>query len=1054
MEPSASYSSDISSGSMHNSATLSDGESSAPSTEELLHNLEHAIEHSGHLLPAQGPITVFVHHNTLHAFEELTFDDAVKKGARIFGCHPYLPEDQYRQRLAQERITVKDLKAVLQADLGERGLDYLIGKTTRFDLRLAMLQFPLRVAPPAELRWFVAETDALRRFREDIPKTARDRFVEKTRHWVMRDLRGGSESGILRKSGSMNRHIHEALAGLFKQFGESSIDNWSEQRWEAFSLQALWRACRAGVHGVKATPLPPPPAVRHRDLLLEASGQDTDRFVNEVLIRFCAAYLDQGLAHWFLPHRDKGFYEAFLAVYSQGWGPPDRWRHSLTRELNRLKEEGLTPLESVLESLNILGVPPQEWESFLTATFLSLRGWGGMVRQIELRADRAVHPIPAGSLVGFLAIRLILERSALESVARETLGFTGPLHLLRQFARNKIQKPEQASVDQRAFLVFQLAQILGWVPEELFRLPKTEWSRLVEQIETFSSLERRRIFQQALERRYRTQTLDALSIHAGKPSSRVQNPKFQAAFCLDEREESFRRHLEEVEPRCETFSAAGFYNVAMYYRGAAEAHYTALCPVIIKPQHWVAEYPTYNFEKTHRRRAQTRRALGAAALQMHIGSRTFTLGALLTTILGGLATIPLVARILFPRLTSRIRKMAALLVGPPPVTELQLERSDSTPGPEENQIGFTVAEMAACGERCLRDIGLTSNFARLVFLVGHGSNSLNNPHNSAYNCGACSGAAGGPNARALARMLNDLRVRDLLAERGLIIPESTVFIGGYHNTCNDSVTYFDLDRLPKTHFQEFEEARQAIEETCDRNAHERCRRFMSAPLNMSFTAARRHVEERSEDLAQTRPECGHATNALCLVGRRQRSRGLFMDRRNFLTSYDPTQDDENYTILTRILQAAVPVCAGINLEYYFSYVDNPGWGCGTKLPHNVSALLGIMDGAASDLRPGLPWQMVEIHEPIRLLFIIETTPQAMNKIMDRNEGIARLCRNGWVQVATLDPNSGEIQLLVKGKFERYQPETTELPSVPSSVDWYRGWRDNLGFAVIESNHEE
>ena len=70
-----------------------------------------------------------------------------------------------------------------------------------------------------------------------------------------------------------------------------------------------------------------------------------------------------------------------------------------------------------------------------------------------------------------------------------------------------------------------------------------------------------------------------------------------------------------------------------------------------------------------------------------------------------------------------------------------------------------------------------------------------------------------------------------------------------------------------------------------------------------------------------------------------------------------------------------------------------------------------MDGAASDLRTGLPWQMVEIHEPVRSLFIIETTPEAMLRIMDRNEGIGRLCRNGWVQLAVLDPEIARDQRL-------------------------------------------
>src|SRR5690606_36151094 len=143
-----------------------------------------------------------------------------------------------------------------------------------------------------------------------------------------------------------------------------------------------------------------------------------------------------------------------------------------------------------------------------------------------------------------------------------------------------------------------------------------------------------------------------------------------------------------------------------------------------------------------------------------------------------------------------------------------------------------------------------------------------------------------------------------------------------------------------------------------------------------------------------------------------------------------------------------PVCAGINLEYYFSYVDPIGWGCGTKLPHNVASLLGVMDGAASDLRTGLPWQMVEIHDPVRLLCVIETTPEAFEGIMAANEGIGRVCRNGWVQVATLSPTDDTIHVLRNGRFERYALTAKQLPQVTASVDWYRGWRDHLGFAQV------
>jgi uncharacterized protein YbcC (UPF0753/DUF2309 family) len=297
-------------------------------------------------------------------------------------------------------------------------------------------------------------------------------------------------------------------------------------------------------------------------------------------------------------------------------------------------------------------------------------------------------------------------------------------------------------------------------------------------------------------------------------------------------------------------------------------------------------------------------------------------------------------------------------------------------------------------------------------------------------------------------MANDSRVRDALAKNGLAIPQSTYFVGAIHNTCDDQVTYFDLDRLPSPHRRDFEHAREVIDEARRRNAHERCRRFESAELSLTPEEALKHVEARAEDLAQVRPEYGHCTNAVCYVGRRWRTKGLFLDRRTFLTSYDPTQDDAQHKILERVLQPAIPVCAGINLEYYFSYVDPTGYGCGTKLPHNITSLLGVMDGAASDLRTGLPWQMTELHEPVRILFIVETKPEAMLAVMERNPGIKQLVVNDWVQVAVLDPESPKVQLYHRGAFEPYLPETHDLPLVESSIDWYRGWRDHLGYASI------
>jgi hypothetical protein len=291
-------------------------------------------------------------------------------------------------------------------------------------------------------------------------------------------------------------------------------------------------------------------------------------------------------------------------------------------------------------------------------------------------------------------------------------------------------------------------------------------------------------------------------------------------------------------------------------------------------------------------------------------------------------------------------------------------------------------------------------------------------------------------------MANDPRVRQLLAAEGLGIETATWFVGAQRNTCNNTVTFFDEDLIPSACRPVFEQAKEAMETARRREAHERCRRFDAVPRWYPPLAALAHVEGRAADLAQPRPEYGHATNAFCIIGRRARTRGLFLDRRAFLVSYDPTQDHEG-TLLARIMAAVVPVVAGISLEYYFSYVDPSGYGCGTKLPHNVTSLLGVMDGAQSDLRTGLPWQMVEIHEPARLAIVVEGAPDRVWRVVQNNTDIERLVRNRWVWLACLDAESGTLWEFGTTGFAPYAPGHA-LPVVTGeSRAWYEGKRGFL-----------
>jgi uncharacterized protein len=1042
------------------------GESKDLERERSVKAIRHAVEHAAHLLPSQGPITVFVHHNTLHAYENLPFDEGVKAGSITFGCHPYLPEARYRAYLEQGRIRQDDLSDVLIDDLGESA-DYLIGSLgTRHRLQLGMLQVPLQTGPDAEVRWVIAETDARKCFRPEVTGDRRAQFISQTRRWVMRQLETAADTEALTSTTMLNQ--------LISDFGRPKTDGWNERKWEAFVLEFLWQVCS---NAIRLAPQPDTAdgqesGFRHRrlrDSVFNATGLDTDELIHEVLTQICAAFLDQGFAHEQMPVRNAGLFAAFLEIYSQTPGLSALWQRGLVAEIGRIRLEEHNSIASIDESLTLLGVEDSERDDFIMQSLLALRGWAGMVWQMETNAEWALHPAPAGTLLDFLAVRLILERVALSFVARESLSFTGPLTELRAALSSDDDSPSPDSDDQRTFRIFHLSQFMGWNPEALQALSAKHWTILLHEIESFSDIERRRIFHLAYERKYRNQTLDALAVHTQrhrdqcldavsqtdqltKEETRAASasaqavPSFQILCCIDDREESFRRHLEEVAPDCETFGIAGFYGVAMYYQGVADAHFRPLCPVNVTPTHYVKEESVYSQEKVERRRADRRRRIGKATRWSHMATRSL-LGGVIAGMSGSLATFPLVGRTLFPRTAARIRSEVGRIVQPP-ATELRLERLADTPGPEGDHLGFSVDEMAAIVTGGLRASGLVTRFANLIIITGHGSGSLNNPHESAYNCGACSGGRGGPNARAFAQMANDPRVRRILGERGLHIPDETYFVGAYHNTCDESLTFFDLDRLPITHRQRFEETQTSLIAAREKNAHERCRRFESAELTLSPADALTHVETRSQDLSQARPEYNHATNGLCFVGRREWSRGLFLDRRAFLTSYNPTVDDENCALLERILQAVIPVCAGISLEYYFSTVDTEGYGCGSKLPHNITSLLGVMTGASSDLKPGLSAQMVEIHEPVRILFVIETTPAAMLRIIDQNPAIKQLCRGDWVQLATIDAESSAIHVFHKGVFEKYAPESDQLPEVPTSAEWYSGQRDHLGFASI------
>lgn len=1023
-------------------------------------SLQIEIRQLANLLPQQGPITSFAFVNPLQGLEEFPFYEALRRASRIYRCETFLSESQYRRKLSEGSVSVDDLREVLEEEFGAAAGELTGGILPRTKLLLSILQHQIMHRTEQELNWFMAESDSLQTFSSFVEPEIRDRLRQETRNWVMREFPVGQASVDTGEHRSAEHHstaVSMMKSVIGKAGGVFHVVN-TPERLEQCYLNFIWNfsLLRAKENRSEAAPQECPenePGVRHRDLLLAVTSADADGLVHKILVRFCAVFLDQGYAQWTLPHRASGFLASFCTLFEQFAAGKRRWMRPLADEIRMIRAEGMSASASIETSLQLLGIGIEERVAYLRNTMLALRGWAGMIWQTESSPDRAVRGSPPGTLLEFMAVRLLLDRLAVAYLARETLGFTGPLRTLRGHLRQLTPVSGETSFHQRdAFAVLQLAQLHGWGPQTLAELDRNSWKGLIQEISRFTETERRRVFHQAMERGILKQTLSAVKSRAALPHVSPDSPQLQVVTCIDAREESFRRHLEELAPDVETFGHAGFFCVPMYYRGVAEARFTALCPVVMRPQHWVVEDVIYSQEELGRRLAVARRLLGRLRHRFDSGTRGSFAGAILTAAVGPLASVPLLGRVLFPGLTAKMQSTARRFVAPPGVTRLRLERAEGmAAGPHDDGIGFTLSEMVGIAERALRDIGLTGRFAPLVVFLGHGSGCLNNPHESAYHCGACSGNAGGPNARALAAMLNDVRVRRSLKERGLDIPEETYFVGALHNTASEEITFFDLELLPTWRVRSLRLARHYLSRAAERNAHERCRRFESADPGLTESQALLHVQERAEDLAQTRPEYGNCTNAICFVGRRSRLRGLYLDRRAFLMSYDPTQDTSDFTILARILNAVIPVCEGINMLYTLSAIDNRGWGAGTKLPHNVTSLLGVMDGAASDLRFGLPWQGVDIHQPVRLLFVVEASAEAVLHVIRRNPLIDQVCRNEWIRLAVLDPDAPSIKLFRNGGFQSWAAADSELPVVESSFQWYHGQRDHLRFAMIREN---
>jgi uncharacterized protein YbcC (UPF0753/DUF2309 family) len=705
----------------------------------------------------------------------------------------------------------------------------------------------------------------------------------------------------------------------------------------------------------------PDPLPTVADVAGKLMGEDWARLMVDRISAWAAAYFDEGQASWRSPWRKSSPYAAWRAESALDRTPELMGIGGFRAVVKRLPE---TAQEAAQLAIARLGVPQAGLDGYLHRLLMSIAGWAGYARYRVWESE--LYGQPDDTLTELLSVRLALDLALYECCAAEGLDKAWAQ------AREKLAAAEE-------------------VPSGAAALAADV------------------VLQSAYEKAWQRGLVAKLSARKGrKPAERKV---VQAAFCIDVRSEVFRRAFEAVAPKVETVGFAGFFGFPIEYVPLGHERGRAQCPVLLKPKFTVyetvagadedAEAKVLGLRLLRRRAAKAWKSFKLAAVSSFGFVETAGLGyagKLVTDSLGATRTVKhpdvdgvdgSVALRLRPRLEAR---------------EVGGCKS-----------GFDHHTRLAMAEAVLRAMSMTQDFARLVMLTGHGATTVNNPHATGLDCGACGGHSGEANARVAAGILNDPAVRTGLAAKGISIPDDTVFLGCLHDTTTDEITIFDEETVPESHAADLARLKDWLV-AAGRLARTERAQLLSLGAGQAVDAA---VIGRSRDWSQVRPEWGLAGCAAFIAAPRQRTEGVDLGGRAFLHSYDWRKDD-GFDVLELIMTAPMVVASWISLQYYGSTVDNRVFGSGNKVLHNVvGSTLGVFEGNGGDLRVGLPQQSVHdgerfIHEPVRLSVMIEAPVEAMNAVIARHEPVRQLVDNGWLHLFAIDESGAVSQRYAGG----------------------------------------
>jgi uncharacterized protein YbcC (UPF0753/DUF2309 family) len=700
--------------------------------------------------------------------------------------------------------------------------------------------------------------------------------------------------------------------------------------------------------------------IPHLPLLIDVLDDDPQRHtrlswrqaITHQVSQTCAAYFDINQAEWH-PDRKNGLYAFWRETLTHDhgigilMGLPD-----LGEQLDALPATAVEAEQWVMQRLNL---PESAWADYLESVLLTVNGWASWCAYLNWQAELQGKHDP--NLRELLAIRLAWGAILLQ--CKDDMATRHAFAALQEKWAHTADSLKQAE------------QVL--LPDE--------------------------IWQFALDAGYQRKL--AASLANKKITVENKLPEVQAAFCIDVRSEPLRRALEETHPNMQTIGFAGFFGLPMSYSPLGTTLKRPQLPGLLAPTMEVTEQICTLGCSEEKSDILTKMAIEARqqvlnrSSQWESGSRwpsaTFSF-----VEAAGLGYLSKLKHWIRPSHKARIN-------------------NDQTGVPKKYRIAtrpkllISTEQKVALTAQVLRALGLDRNIAPLVLLVGHGSQSDNNAHAAALDCGACCGQTGEVNARVLAQLLNDSAVRDGLQGQGIHIPTNTIFVAALHNTTTDEVEGFDLDLLPKEKYALWTKLEPALYAAGDMVRRERAADVDIHPAADHATLLKT-MRRRANDGAQTRPEWGLADNAAFIIAPRQRTKHLNLDGRSFLHDYDSAKDRDD-SLLEMLMTAPMLVTHWINLQYHASTCDPLHMGCGNKVLHNVvGGHIGVFEGNGGDLRIGLSKQSLHngkqwMHEPVRLTVLIEAPATSIERIINKHSVVRQLVENGWLHLWRYEENA-------------------------------------------------